>query len=82
LEVHYGVRPTDMFLTDAGRGVPAQVIVVEPTGAETELLVRVGDDTLTLVIQGRTQVGPEDTVYLGIKTNKVHLFEAGSQRRI
>ena len=82
LEVHYGVRPTDMFLTDAGQGVPAQVIVVEPTGAETELLVRVGDDTLTLVIQGRTQVGPEDTVYLGIKTDKVHLFEAGSQRRI
>ena len=81
-EVYYGVRPTDMFLADAGQGVPAQVIVVEPTGAETELLVRVGEDTLTLVVQGRTQVNPEDTVYLGVKTDKVHLFDASSEKRI
>jgi len=38
--VHYGVRPGDLQLADAG--VPARVVVVEPTGAETELLVQVG----------------------------------------
>ena len=81
-EVYYGVRPTDMYLTEPGQGIPAQVVVVEPTGAETELLVKVGDDTLTLVIQGRTHVKPEDTVHLGVKTEKVHLFDATSEKRI
>ena len=38
--VHYGIRPTDIVLAD--QGVPAQVVVIEPTGAETELLVEVG----------------------------------------
>src|SRR6516225_5060799 len=35
--VHYGIRPGDITLTDPGRGVAARVVVVEPTGAETEL---------------------------------------------
>src|SRR3954471_8745656 len=37
--VQYGVRPTDIGVTLGGQGIPAKVIVVEPTGAETELLV-------------------------------------------
>jgi len=69
-------------LTEAGQGVPAKVIVVEPTGAETELLVKVGEDSLTLVVQGRTQVQPDDTVYLGVKVDKVHLFDGTTERRI
>ena len=81
-DVHYGIRPTDMHLTEAGQGVPAKVIVVEPTGAETELLVKVGEDSLTLVVQGRTQVQPDDTVYLGVKVDKVHLFDGTTERRI
>jgi multiple sugar transport system ATP-binding protein len=39
-EVHYGIRPTDLKLADSG--IAAKVVVVEPTGAETELLVDVG----------------------------------------
>jgi multiple sugar transport system ATP-binding protein len=40
--VHYGIRPGDMTLGGGSNGVDAKVIVVEPTGAETELLVQVG----------------------------------------
>ena len=81
-EVFYGVRPTDIYLTEAEQGIPATVVVVEPTGAETELLVKVGEDSLTIVIHGRTQVKPEQIVYLGVRTEKVHLFDASSQQRI
>src|SRR5438132_3574793 len=42
--VAYGVRPGDLSL--AAGGVAAKVFVVEPTGAETELLLRVGDAQL------------------------------------
>lgn len=36
--VHDGIRPGDFHLAPTGRGIKARVIVVEPTGAEPELL--------------------------------------------
>src|SRR5690242_10691714 len=62
--IAYGVRPGDLSL--AGAGVAAKVFVVEPTGAETELLLRVGDAQLTVVMHGRTPAKPDDTVHLAI----------------
>jgi multiple sugar transport system ATP-binding protein len=73
--VHYGIRPTDIEICGAGEGVPAQVIVVEPTGAETELLLQVGDAKLIVVTHGRTMVQPDDMVGLRIAPDKVHVFE-------
>ena len=92
--MHYGVRPTDITLS--AQGVAAKVVVVEPTGAETELLVQVGDQRMTVVTHGRPQVQPEDTVghhgrpqvqpedtvHLGIAIDKVHLFDGQSGQRL
>jgi multiple sugar transport system ATP-binding protein len=80
--VHYGIRPGDIVLADAGSGVPARVIVVEPTGNETELLVQVGDAKLIVVVHGRVQVGPDETVGLVIKPESTHLFDRQSGRRL
>lgn len=80
--VHYGIRPTDISIGAAGEGVPAKVVVVEPTGAETELLVQVGESKLVVVLHGRTDVQPDDVVGLVIKTDKVHLFDGASEKRI
>jgi multiple sugar transport system ATP-binding protein len=80
--VHYGIRPTDIALSSQGQGVEAKVVVVEPTGAETELLVQVGQSQLTVVLHGRTAVQPGDTVYLSVDTDKVHLFDGQSEQRI
>ena len=78
--VHYGIRPGDLEL--ATTGIPARVVVVEPTGAETELLVQVGDTQLTLVLHGRTQARPDDTVHLAVDAAKAHLFDAHSGQRL
>mgnify|MGYP000098960746 CR=1 FL=1 len=80
--VHYGIRPTDVSLGAQGQGVAAEVVVVEPTGAETELLVQVGQSQLTLVMHGRTSVQPGDTVHLDIDVSKVHLFDGHSEQRL
>jgi multiple sugar transport system ATP-binding protein len=80
--VHYGIRPTDIALTAAGQGVAATVVVVEPTGAETELLVQVGEQQLVVVLHGRTDVKPGDAVGLAIKTDKVHVFDGQSSARL
>jgi multiple sugar transport system ATP-binding protein len=58
--------------------VPAEVIVVEPTGAETELLVRVGTSQFVVVLHGRTSAEPGETIHLAIDTGAVHLFDPAS----
>ena len=79
--VQYGVRPSDIRLSTAGQGIPAKVVVVEPTGAETELLLRVGEMDLVVVLHGRTEAQPDDMVLLEVAAQKTHLFDAeGGQR--
>ncbi len=83
-ELHYGIRPTDLQLADGAggpAGIPARVVVVEPTGAETELLVDVGGQSLVVVMHGRTTARPDDTVHLRVDAAKAHVFDAkGGQR--
>jgi multiple sugar transport system ATP-binding protein len=80
--VHYGVRPSDIVPAVSGDGVAARVIVIEPTGAETELLLEVGGAQWIVVIHGRTQAQPGDTVYLGIDPASAHLFSAQDGQRL
>ncbi|MBK6387396.1 MAG: sn-glycerol-3-phosphate ABC transporter ATP-binding protein UgpC [Rhodoferax sp.] len=80
--VHYGIRPGDIDIVAPGKGISARVVVVEPTGAETELVLAVGEATFTVVIHGRTLAKPDDIVGLQIDTAKVHLFDEGSGKRL
>jgi multiple sugar transport system ATP-binding protein len=78
--VSYGVRPTDLRL--AAQGIPARVVIVEPTGAETELLVEVGGQQMVVVLHGRTQAQPGDQVFLALDVAKSHVFDAASGLRL
>jgi multiple sugar transport system ATP-binding protein len=80
--VHYGIRPGDIGLTTPDQGIAAKVVVVEPTGAETELLLEVGGEQLIVVLHGRTAVRPDEPVGLLIDGSKAHLFDEGSGQRI
>ncbi len=76
----YGIRPTDLAL--ATEGIAAEVVVVEPTGAETELLLQVGAQQLTLVMHGRTDARAGSTVFIAADAAKAHAFDAGSGLRL
>jgi multiple sugar transport system ATP-binding protein len=80
--VHYGIRPGDIHLSPTGHGIAAKVIVVEPTGAETELLLQVGDAQIIVVIHGRTAARPDEIVHLVIDTDKAHVFDTASGQRL
>jgi len=80
--VSYGIRPGDLELGGGAGAIAAQVIVVEPTGAETELLLQVGTERLTLVMHGRTDARPDDTVRLHIDPEKAHVFDASTGARL
>jgi multiple sugar transport system ATP-binding protein len=81
-KVHYGIRPTDIGVGSAGQGVSARVVVVEPTGAETELLLQVGDVQMVVVMHGRTQARPDDLIGLLIDPAKTHLFGGQGELRL
>jgi multiple sugar transport system ATP-binding protein len=78
--VHYGIRPGDLEL--ASTGIAAQVVVVEPTGAETELLLQIAGQKFVLVMHGRTDVQPNDTVYLQFNAAKAHVFDGTTEQRL
>ncbi len=79
-QVTYGIRPEHLQL---GRdGVPAEVVVVEPMGHETELLVRINDIDLIVVMQGRSAHAPGERIFLAPQAANAHLFDAASGRRI
>jgi multiple sugar transport system ATP-binding protein len=78
MRVAYGIRPSDLGVAAGARSIPAEVIVVEPTGAETELLVRVGTNDIVVVVHGRPNAEPGATVPLAIDPAAIHLFDPTS----
>lgn len=82
--VVYGVRPGQLSLVDGKdlQAVQGQVIVVEPTGAETELLIQVGEARILMSIHGRLEVHPGDRVAISVSPGAQHVFDKVSGRRI
>jgi multiple sugar transport system ATP-binding protein len=78
--VAYGIRPEHLALKEGG--ITGQIEVVEPMGAETEILVKVGGQTLNMMTHGRSSVGPGERVTLVPQAAHAHLFDAASGRRI
>ncbi len=80
--VHYGIRPGNIVIAEAGAGIAATVEVIEPTGAETEIIVKVGETSFTVVLHGRTDAGPGQAVGLQIDVDMVHLFDRAGGKRL
>jgi multiple sugar transport system ATP-binding protein len=79
-KVKYGIRPE--HLEPAASGIAAEIIVVEPMGAETELLVKIAETSLTVMTRGRSNAGPGERIFLAPQAVHAHLFDAASGQRI
>jgi multiple sugar transport system ATP-binding protein len=81
--VSYGVRPDHLELAANQPGtVPAEVVVVEPTGSETELVVRIGDAQMIVETHGRPKLAPGDRVTFLVEPGNVHLFDQQTGQRL
>jgi multiple sugar transport system ATP-binding protein len=80
--VAFGVRPEHLTLAPVGTGVQGEVVVVEPTGAETELLIKVGDAQVTLRTHGRPTVDHDQKVGLVVDPANVHVFDQATGQRL
>jgi multiple sugar transport system ATP-binding protein len=79
-EVYYGIRPEHFSLDDAG--VNAEVLVVEPTGAETAVVLKVGGDKIMAVFHERLTADWRSQIKLRPSLENVHLFDGETGRRI
>ena len=76
----YGLRPEHVRFDP--EGIPATVVVTEPTGAETLVIARLGGSDLTLVFHERIDVNPGDTLRIAINTSAVHVFDKETGQRL
>ncbi|MGF1626703.1 MAG: ABC transporter ATP-binding protein [Alphaproteobacteria bacterium] len=75
--VTYGIRPEHLELASAGQpGFEVDVIVVEPTGADTLVFSRVGGAQICATFQERHNFQPNQKVTLKPHPGTVHLFDA------
>jgi multiple sugar transport system ATP-binding protein len=80
--VVYGVRPEHFQLTPSG--VPVEVVVVEPTGSETQVVVRGGGghQEMVCVFRERVTAGPGETIHIQPNPSLVHLFDQETGQRL
>ncbi len=80
--VVYGTRPEHLALAGDGQGLAAQVVVVEPTGADTQVFAKIGDTEITAVFRERHEFRAGDAIRLAPDHERTHLFDAASGKSL
>jgi multiple sugar transport system ATP-binding protein len=78
--VVYGVRPEHFTIADDG--AEAEIVVVEPTGSETQVFAKLGGEQVVAVFRERYQFNPGDRVRLKPDPALVHLFDEATGKRL
>jgi multiple sugar transport system ATP-binding protein len=73
-----GTRPEHLTLASEGQGLPATVVVVEPTGADTQVFAKVGETEVIAVFRERHDFRAGDAIRLTPDHERTHLFDAGT----
>jgi len=76
----YGIRPEHFRLGD--EGLPVEVVVVEPTGSETQVVAKHNGHELICVFRERVQARPGEIIHVRPNPALVHLFDQETGRRM
>jgi len=79
--VVFGTRPEHLKLADQG-GIPAEVVVLEPTGMDTFIACRHHGTDIAAVFRERYDFAPGTNVHLVPDLSRAHLFDAQSGQRL
>ena len=75
-EIIMGVRPEHVTL-GGPQAMPAEIIVIEPTGYETQVIAKLAGQEMTCVFRERLSGGPGDRIGLTFE-GPLHFFDAQS----
>jgi multiple sugar transport system ATP-binding protein len=78
--VTYGIRPEHLEFADDG--IEAEVVVVEPTGSETQIVARIGTQDIIAIFRDRRSVAPGDRIRLKPRAAAAHLFNSTTGKRL
>jgi multiple sugar transport system ATP-binding protein len=78
--VTYGIRPEHLEFADDG--IEAEIVVVEPTGSETQIVARIGTQDIIAIFRDRRHVEPGDKIHLRPRAASAHLFDKDTGKRI
>jgi multiple sugar transport system ATP-binding protein len=81
-KVVYGIRPEHLDLTDGPTGLAAEVVVVEPTGAEILVFTHMAGQEVAVVFKERHKFRPGDKLTLTPHAGTIHLFDKETGARI
>jgi multiple sugar transport system ATP-binding protein len=79
-KVTLGVRPE--HIEASSEGIPMDVEVIEPTGAETHLYGKIGGAAWCVTMRQRASIEPGQRVTLRFPEQHMHLFDTDSGRRL
>lgn len=86
-----GIRPSDIFdksslpprlTANAGNTIRARCDVTEPMGDRTYLFLSIGASTMVADVSGDTPAREECEIDLVLETERLHVFDKGTQRAI
>jgi multiple sugar transport system ATP-binding protein len=81
-KVVYGIRPEHLDLTQEVNGLPSEVVVVEPTGAEILVFTHLAGQEVSVVFKERHKFRPGDRINLAPHPGTVHVFDEETGHRL
>ena len=80
-DIIFGIRPEHIKLADSN-GVAAEVLLMEPTGSETHMTVRLGGQDVVCVMNDRVDAAAGQVIQLTLASGRAHFFDPESKNRI
>lgn len=83
-QVHFGIRSEDIDLSpdEAGNGLKGEISIREPLGDETIYIVNLDGYQITVRTSPKVRVRPGEHVNLVINPERIHLFDAQSEKSL
>ena len=75
-----GVRPEDTSLSQSG--IRGEIMVVEPTGSESHLVIRSDGTDFVAVVRERKEFKPGQAVEISADPSAIHLFNSETGQRL
>ena len=75
-EVVYSFRPEQLTLGAASQGIPARILVIEPTGADTHVYCELCNTQICAVFGERLAFKPGETIWVQPKGEVAHVFDS------
>jgi multiple sugar transport system ATP-binding protein len=79
-KITLGIRPENLHLDPSGQ--PAEVLSVEPTGAETQVTARLAGHVMVGAFRERIKAKPGETIGISLDPNALHLFDSLTGQRL